>query len=117
MKRFAKRISRCTAKKFSGQGGGRFVELGYYDKDFVKNTRKRGPTGKHFGVLSPRYSQNYFLNGKFNPKVDTIRTFLSKIRTLFSIFKKTEEASTLFPVCATVSVAEYASISLNTPPV
>ena len=37
-------------------GGGRFVELGHFDKGFVKNTRKRGPTGKHFAVFSPRYS-------------------------------------------------------------
>ena len=44
--------------------GRRFVELGHFDKDFVKNTRKRGLTGKHFGVFSPRYSPNYILNGK-----------------------------------------------------
>ena len=30
---------------------------GHFDKDFAKSTRKRGgPTGKHFGVFSPRYS-------------------------------------------------------------
>ena len=28
------------------------------------------------------------MNGKFNPKMDTIKTFLSKNRTLFPIFKK-----------------------------
>ena len=37
------------------QGWGGFVELQYTDKQFVKNTRKKGPTGKHFGVFSPRY--------------------------------------------------------------
>ena len=30
-------------------GGGRFVKLGHFDKDFVKNTRKRSPAGKHVG--------------------------------------------------------------------
>ena len=34
----------------------KFVELGHFDKHFVKNTRKRGPSGKHFGVFSPRSS-------------------------------------------------------------
>ena len=43
------------------------------------------------GVFSSRYSQNYILNGKFNPKMNTIRAFLSKIRTLFPIFKKGRE--------------------------
>ena len=32
------------------------VELVHFDKHFVKNTRKRGPAGKHFGVFYPRYS-------------------------------------------------------------
>ena len=43
--------------------------------------------------------------------MDKIRTFLSKIRTLFSISKKAGEAFPLPPMCAPVSVAEYASIS------
>ena len=81
---FAKQIMpecRYATRNFSGQGRGvgewgRFVELGHFDKGFVKNTRKRGPTGKHFGIFSPRYSQNYILNGKFNPKMDTIMAFL-----------------------------------------
>ena len=28
---------------FQGRGG--FAELGYFDKHFVKNTRKKGPVG------------------------------------------------------------------------
>ena len=28
------------------QGRKRFVELGHFDKNFVKSTRKKGPTGK-----------------------------------------------------------------------
>ena len=38
---------------FQGRGG--FVELGHFDKDFVKNTRNKGPTGKNFEVFSTRY--------------------------------------------------------------
>ena len=33
-----------------------FVELGPFDKYFVKNTKIRGPAGKDFGGFSPRYS-------------------------------------------------------------
>ena len=38
------------------QGRGRFVELGDFDKLFVKNTRKEGPAEKKFEAFSPRYS-------------------------------------------------------------
>ena len=41
---------------FQGTGGRGFLELGHFDKHFVKSTRKRGPTKKHFGSFSPRYS-------------------------------------------------------------
>ena len=44
----------CTARNISGHrewagGGVRFVKLGHFDTDFVKNTRERGTAGKHFG--------------------------------------------------------------------
>ena len=38
---------------FQGRGG--FVELAHFDKHFVRNTRQKGPAGKKFGVVSPRY--------------------------------------------------------------
>ena len=38
------------------QGRGRFVELGDFDKFFVKKTRKIGPTEKKIGDFSPRSS-------------------------------------------------------------
>ena len=41
---------------FQGKGEGMFVERGYFDKDFVKNTIKGGPGWKPLGVFSPRYS-------------------------------------------------------------
>ena len=85
MDSFAKRIMpECRHTTRKGRGG--FMELGHFSKHFVKNTRKKDPTGKNFGVFSPRYY--YILSGKFNPKMDTIRAFLSKIRALFLIFKK-----------------------------
>ena len=33
---------RCAIRSFSGKWRGRFVELEHFNKDFVKNTRKRG---------------------------------------------------------------------------
>ena len=78
----SEQVGQVEGERERGGGG---VELRNFDKHFVKNTRKRGPTGKQFGNFSPRYSQNYILNGKFNPKMNTIRNFLSKIRTPFSI--------------------------------
>ena len=68
MERFAKRIMPdCSwaTRNFSWQGGRRL--------DFTKNTRKRGLGG------------HSFFNGKFSPKMDTIRAFLSKIKKLFLI--------------------------------
>ena len=38
-------------KFFQGRGG--FVEIGYFDKHFVKSTREKGPAGKNFGIFSP----------------------------------------------------------------
>ena len=38
---------------FQGREG--FVELGHFDKLFVKNTKK-GPARKNFGAFSPRCS-------------------------------------------------------------
>ena len=45
MDSFAKRIMpqcRCATRTFQGKGSGIFAELEHFDKDFVKNTRKRG---------------------------------------------------------------------------
>ena len=65
------------------QGRGSFVELGHFDKHFVKNTRKKGSAGKSFGLFSPRYCQNHISNEKFNPKMDTINTFFPKLGHFF----------------------------------
>ena len=55
------------------------------------------------------------MNGKSNPKMGTIWTFLSKIRTLFWFSKKGRETSPLPSTCVLVSVAEFVSISMNMP--
>ena len=90
-------------------------ELGHFDKHFVKNTGKSDPAVKDFGFFSPRYSSSYILNRKINPKMDTIKVYFSKIRSPFSILKngKGDLLSPLLPIYASVSVAEYASTSLN----
>ena len=46
-------------KIFHGRGS--FVELGHFDKHFVKNTRKKSPTRKHFGVLSPTLKITFWM--------------------------------------------------------
>ena len=68
IKHFAKRIMlecRCATRNFSGQEE-EFVELGHFDKHFIKNINRKPKSG------------NFFL-----------------------------------PSCVPVSVAEYASVSLN----
>ena len=80
-------------QKFLRESRRRFVELGHFNKDSIKNTRKRGkhfPTGKHFGVLSPWYSFFNYQEGQGKPPLSPTS-------------------------CVPVKVAEYASISLNIP--
>ena len=86
------------------------MELRHFDKNFVKNTREKTPQ-RILEIFSFRYSFNYILNGKFNPKIDSF--FFQNQGTLFDFQKKTEDASPYLPSCAPVSVAEHASISLN----
>ena len=50
------------------QGRGVLVKLGHFYKHFVKNTRKKGPTGKNLGVFSSRYSQRWTQLGHFFTK-------------------------------------------------
>ena len=118
MERFAKRIMSecsCATRSFSREG---WMNCGIkaFDKDFVKNTAKRVPTGKHFGVFSPRYSRNYILSGNSNSKVGIIRDFLSKIRTLFSFSKRARKASPLLlvaPLWVWLNKHQYLWICVN----
>ena len=43
------------AQQEISQCRGDFVELGHFDKHFVKNTRKKRPFGNNSGVFSPRF--------------------------------------------------------------
>ena len=74
-------------KFFRARGRGRFVELGHFDKDFVKNIRKRGPPGKHLGIFSPSFKTMFWIE-KFNLMMDTIKVLLWKIRSFFWFSKK-----------------------------
>ena len=75
----------CNQKLFR-TGGGRFVKLGHFDKHFIKNTRKRGPTRKHFleifllGTLKTTFwienlTQRWTQSGPFFPKSEHIFKF------------------------------------------
>ena len=49
--------------------------------------KKKGTIGKKFGVFSCRYSENYILSRKFNPKMEKSGPFISpKSGHFFSIF-------------------------------
>ena len=71
------------------QGRGCFVKLRHFDKHFVKNTQKQA--GK---ILE------FFLLDTLNSSMNTIRAFFSKIRALFSIFKKRKRRPPPPPSCA-----------------
>ena len=59
------------------------MELGHFDKHFVKKYRKKDAAGKNFSVFSPRYSSSYIFNGKLNSWKDAVRAFFPKIRAHF----------------------------------
>ena len=74
-----------SVSKFPGQAHntkffrqGRFRGIWALRYIFPQKHKIEGPAGKNFGSFSPRYSQNCILNGKFNTKMDTIRTFFPK---------------------------------------
>ena len=73
--------SGAQSEIFSGKGD--FLELEHFDKHFFKKSRKKGTAEKNFSVFHPRYSSNYILNEKLNPKKGAIRAFFPKIRALF----------------------------------
>ena len=46
----------CRPATSSFQGRVGFLNFGHFNKYFVKNARKKGSTGKHFGVFLKRYN-------------------------------------------------------------
>ena len=83
--------------EISGQGRGKVMKLRHFNKHFVKNTKKRGPTGKNFGDFSPRYfktaiwmenvTQRWTQSGLF---------FFKKNQDTFVDFQKWQGRSPLF---------------------
>ena len=101
MEHFAKTIvPECRPATTRFQDREVFVEL----QHFVKNTSKK--------------LHNFILNGKFNPKMVTIRAFFfSKIRPFFSIFKKGKGRPALYYLVARLwlwmNMHQYLWIFLN----
>ena len=85
--------------------------LGHFNKVFVKNAKEKAPQANNLETFSPRYSSNYLLNGRFNPSMNTIRVFFSKIRALFSIFKKRQGGSP--PGFYMVGISVMKELNLN----
>ena len=93
-------------------GGGVWGTLTLW-QSFSQKHQKKGPTEKFRNFFS--YTLNYILYGKFNPMMEWMRAFISKIKAIFSVFKKGRGDLPSLPSCAPVNVAEYALISLNMP--
>ena len=101
MECFAKRIipkCRCATRNISEQG--RFHVTKSFQYTFCQKHKKKRPQRETFS--SPRYSRNYILNGKLNPKMDKIRVFFPESWHFFRFSKKG-------------SLGKYASISMNIP--
>ena len=101
---------RHATRNFSGQRrfhGTRALLL----KTQVKNI----PQENILEYFSSRNYWNYILNGKFNPKMDTIRTFFLQNWGTFFDFQKGQGRPPPTPPSKPVSFAEYASIYLNIP--
>ena len=90
------------------------MELGHFHKHFTKNTRKNGPTEKHFGVVFLRDTlKTTFWMENLIQRWAQSGTSCSKITAFFSVFR-IEQGKPLPPCsCAPVSEAKYVSVSLN----
>ena len=75
---------RCATINLLGQEGGGLWNLGIsinISKNMLKTQEKEAPQGNILEIFLLNTVKNYILNGKFNPKMGTIRAFLSKIGT------------------------------------
>ena len=116
MERFAKRIMnecRCATRNFSGHWS--FVELGHFDKHFVKNTRKKGPAWKIWEFFLLDTLKTIFWTENLTQRWMQSGFFFPKWGHFFRFSKRAGEASPLPFSCSSVSVAEYATISQNMP--
>ena len=67
---------------------GAFFELWHFEKHLIKNSKRKGQTGKNFRFFLLDKLTNGILNEKFNPKMTKVRTLFLKIRALFSNFQE-----------------------------
>ena len=99
---------------FFRAGGGWFVELGHFDKHFVKNTKKRVPQGnilKPFLLDTPK---TIFSTENLTQRWTQSGSFFSKSGYFFRFLKRVEEVFPP-PFCTPIIVAEYPSVSLDMP--
>ena len=113
---FAKRIMpecRRTAKIFQGRES--FVELGHFNKHFVKNTRIKTPAGKQFWIFLLSTLKTIFWVENLTQRWIRTGPFFPKSGQVFRFSKSSRGGLPLPPSCAPVSVAEYATVTLNIP--
>ena len=68
--------------------------------NILSKSQKKGATGKSFQVFSPRYSQNWNLNGKFNLRIQTRSGPFFQNQDTFLIFKKGQGRCPPLPLVA-----------------
>ena len=71
-----------------------FAKLGNFDVDYVSNTNNQETPHGNMEWNRESFVQNTLSTifwGKFNPKMDVMRTFVWKARALFLDFKKSRE--------------------------
>ena len=114
MEHFTKRITsewRSTAKVFQSREG--FLVIGYFNKHFIRNKRKRTLQGNILEFFLLDTFETTFCAENLNQRWTPTGPFFSKT-ALLSIFKKKWQGRPPLPPSWTpVSGAEYASISLN----
>ena len=92
-----------------------FFELRYFDKHFVKNTRKKDPKGTYLEIFLVDTLKTTYWMENVTQKWAQLGLFCPKQDTFFNFQPRTGEDSQASPSCAPASVAEYTSIPLNIP--
>ena len=107
MDSFAKRIiprCRCATRTFQGKGSGRFAELEHFDKDFVKNTKKRGLQRNILEVfVLNTFKATFWMKNLTQRWIQSGSSF-QKSGHFFSIFKKDKGG---FPSSPWLRACEY----------
>ena len=96
-----------------GKEGVVFVELGHFNKHFIKNTRNRGPAGNILKFFLLDTLKTTFSMKNLPQRWTQPGPFLQNQGTFFDFQKGLGRPPLFPPGSAPVSVAEYAPISLN----